>query len=503
MQPVRDRGRDGRRGARRRRRSCSSTSTPRRPARRSRWAATWPGRVTAVLGTHTHVQTNDASLWDGTAYLTDCGMTGPHDSVIGVRTEIALRRFLTQLPARSEPALGDVRLEGALIECDRRERARHANRDVPAAGVKARAGAASRSRSAAALALASRAAAAGAHERGDRAACGRRPPPLLPVARSQVADAPAPARAARPGARSCASCARPCARGEASDVRVALDRRRDRAARPPELIARLRRRADVRADRARPQRCASEPAALAPTRRRAGRERDRHGRARDVGAGPDRARRRRGRARHGPRRRLPAALDRRRQPGSTPTTQHTTPFDEDARGHGTEVAEVDRLDGAGRARHRRARLQRRRPEHARAPCTASSSGRSIPTATRARTTRRASSTARGTTAGRATARPSSTATSAALRAAGIVPVFAAGNSGSAARAPARARPRRRAPSRSAACRAPTSSRRSRAAGRRRAATPSSRPSRPTARGSRSRARPARPSSRARRSPHRR
>ena len=76
------------------------------------------GRATAVLGTHTHIQTNDASLWDGTAYLTDCGMTGPHDSVIGVRTEIALRRFLTQLPARSEPALGDVRLEGALVECD-------------------------------------------------------------------------------------------------------------------------------------------------------------------------------------------------------------------------------------------------------------------------------------------------------------------------------------------------------------------------------------------------
>jgi metallophosphoesterase (TIGR00282 family) len=76
------------------------------------------GRVTAVLGTHTHIQTNDPSLWNGTAYLTDCGMTGPHDSVIGVRTEIAVRRFLTQLPARSEPALGDIRLEGALIECD-------------------------------------------------------------------------------------------------------------------------------------------------------------------------------------------------------------------------------------------------------------------------------------------------------------------------------------------------------------------------------------------------
>src|SRR4029077_9092379 len=69
------------------------------------------GRATAVLGTHTHIQTNDAALWGGTASPTDCGMTGPHDSVIGVRTEIALRRFLTQLPARSEPALGDVRLE--------------------------------------------------------------------------------------------------------------------------------------------------------------------------------------------------------------------------------------------------------------------------------------------------------------------------------------------------------------------------------------------------------
>ena len=76
------------------------------------------GKATAVLGTHTHVQTNDPSLFDGTAYLTDCGMTGPHDSVIGVRTEIVLRRFLTQLPNRFEPAEGGVRIEGALIECD-------------------------------------------------------------------------------------------------------------------------------------------------------------------------------------------------------------------------------------------------------------------------------------------------------------------------------------------------------------------------------------------------
>jgi metallophosphoesterase (TIGR00282 family) len=77
------------------------------------------GRVTAVLGTHTHVQTNDASLLrGGTAYLTDAGMTGPHDSVIGVRSEIVLRRFLTQLPQKFETAEGDVRLEGALVECD-------------------------------------------------------------------------------------------------------------------------------------------------------------------------------------------------------------------------------------------------------------------------------------------------------------------------------------------------------------------------------------------------
>ena len=77
------------------------------------------GRVTAVIGTHTHVQTNDAAvLPGGTAYLTDGGMTGPHDSVIGVRTELVLRRFQTGLPVRFEPAENEVRIEGALIECD-------------------------------------------------------------------------------------------------------------------------------------------------------------------------------------------------------------------------------------------------------------------------------------------------------------------------------------------------------------------------------------------------
>jgi metallophosphoesterase (TIGR00282 family) len=76
------------------------------------------GRVTAVLGTHTHVQTSDARvLKGGTAAITDAGMTGPHDSVIGSDEHNALKRFLTGLPTRLEPASGDVRIEGALVEC--------------------------------------------------------------------------------------------------------------------------------------------------------------------------------------------------------------------------------------------------------------------------------------------------------------------------------------------------------------------------------------------------
>jgi 2',3'-cyclic-nucleotide 2'-phosphodiesterase len=77
------------------------------------------GRVTAVLGTHTHVQTNDARvLPNGTAALTDAGMTGPHHSVIGVRVEQAIQRMRTGVPVRFETAEGDVRLEGALVEFD-------------------------------------------------------------------------------------------------------------------------------------------------------------------------------------------------------------------------------------------------------------------------------------------------------------------------------------------------------------------------------------------------
>ena len=77
------------------------------------------GRVTAVVGTHTHVQTSDATvLPKGTAFITDAGMTGPHDSVIGVEAELAIRRMRTGLPVRFETAQGGVRIEGAVIDCD-------------------------------------------------------------------------------------------------------------------------------------------------------------------------------------------------------------------------------------------------------------------------------------------------------------------------------------------------------------------------------------------------
>ncbi|MDE3026234.1 MAG: YmdB family metallophosphoesterase, partial [Acidobacteriota bacterium] len=65
------------------------------------------GRVTAVIGTHTHVQTNDARILPaGTAAVSDAGMTGPHDSVIGVEAELAIRRMRTRLPVRFQPAHG-------------------------------------------------------------------------------------------------------------------------------------------------------------------------------------------------------------------------------------------------------------------------------------------------------------------------------------------------------------------------------------------------------------
>ena len=82
------------------------------------------GKVTAVLGTHTHVQTSDARVQrGGTAALTDVGMTGPHDSVIGVKTNLAIHRMRTGMPVRFETAEGGVRIEGALIDCDESGRA--------------------------------------------------------------------------------------------------------------------------------------------------------------------------------------------------------------------------------------------------------------------------------------------------------------------------------------------------------------------------------------------
>jgi 2',3'-cyclic-nucleotide 2'-phosphodiesterase len=83
------------------------------------------GRVTAVIGTHTHVQTNDARILPGgTAAITDAGMTGPHDSVIGVKAELAIARMRTRLPIRFEPAEQGVRLEGVVVECSDDGRAR-------------------------------------------------------------------------------------------------------------------------------------------------------------------------------------------------------------------------------------------------------------------------------------------------------------------------------------------------------------------------------------------
>ena len=77
------------------------------------------GRVSAVVGTHTHVQTADERvLPKGTAYLTDVGMTGPHDSIIGVEVGAALGKFLTALPAKFETATGNPRLNAVIIEAD-------------------------------------------------------------------------------------------------------------------------------------------------------------------------------------------------------------------------------------------------------------------------------------------------------------------------------------------------------------------------------------------------
>ncbi|HUJ08679.1 MAG TPA: TIGR00282 family metallophosphoesterase [Verrucomicrobiae bacterium] len=77
------------------------------------------GKVSAVIGTHTHVATADERILPkGTAYISDVGMCGPHDSVLGREVEAVLKRFLTQMPQRMEVAEGDVALCGAIIDVD-------------------------------------------------------------------------------------------------------------------------------------------------------------------------------------------------------------------------------------------------------------------------------------------------------------------------------------------------------------------------------------------------
>jgi metallophosphoesterase (TIGR00282 family) len=77
------------------------------------------GEVTAVVGTHTHVQTADERILPkGTAYITDVGMTGPYDSVIGINKEMAVAKFLNQMPARFEVAGGPCLIAAVVVEAD-------------------------------------------------------------------------------------------------------------------------------------------------------------------------------------------------------------------------------------------------------------------------------------------------------------------------------------------------------------------------------------------------
>jgi metallophosphoesterase (TIGR00282 family) len=78
------------------------------------------GKVSALLGTHTHVQTSDERILDGgTAYITDVGMTGPLDSVIGIQKQVALERLLTQIPWKFDVATEENELQGVVLEIDR------------------------------------------------------------------------------------------------------------------------------------------------------------------------------------------------------------------------------------------------------------------------------------------------------------------------------------------------------------------------------------------------
>ena len=85
------------------------------------------GEVSAVLGTHTHVQTaDDEILPKGTAYISDAGMTGPFDSVIGIKKDTIIEKFLKQIPNRFDVAKGDIRLQGVLLDIDTQSGRAHA-----------------------------------------------------------------------------------------------------------------------------------------------------------------------------------------------------------------------------------------------------------------------------------------------------------------------------------------------------------------------------------------
>ena len=77
------------------------------------------GRVSVVVGTHTHIQTADEKILPkGTAYITDGGMTGPHDSIIGMKHDAAVKRFLTGMPYKFSVAVDDVKMQGVIVEVD-------------------------------------------------------------------------------------------------------------------------------------------------------------------------------------------------------------------------------------------------------------------------------------------------------------------------------------------------------------------------------------------------
>lgn len=77
------------------------------------------GKVSAVIGTHTHIQTSDERILpQGTGYITDVGMTGPRDSVLGVDKEVVIQKFLTQMPVRFEVTEGVAQFDALLLEID-------------------------------------------------------------------------------------------------------------------------------------------------------------------------------------------------------------------------------------------------------------------------------------------------------------------------------------------------------------------------------------------------